>query len=111
MELHFHPFRIQMVQELLPHYLNMQRGFCTKLLEMMDTLPQFFPNLATSDEAYSHLSGFVNKQDFRYWAEENPHFLLQSPLRGHQVTVWCGHTSLSILGPYFFKTTMDMQLR
>jgi hypothetical protein len=37
MDLHLHPFKIQMVQELLPCDLNMQWDFCTKLLEMMYT--------------------------------------------------------------------------
>jgi hypothetical protein len=38
MELHFHSFKIQMTQELLPRDLNVRRDFCTKLLEMMDTI-------------------------------------------------------------------------
>jgi hypothetical protein len=103
MDLHFHTFKIQMVQELLPRDLNMQRDFCTKLSEMMDTLPQFLPHLITSDEAHFHLSGYVNKQNFRYWAEENPRLLHQSPLHSQKVTVWCGLSSFGILGPYFFE--------
>jgi hypothetical protein len=35
MDLHFQWFRIQMVQELLPHDINMRRNFCAKLLEEM----------------------------------------------------------------------------
>jgi ethanolamine utilization cobalamin adenosyltransferase len=91
MDLHFHPLKIQVVQKLLPHDLNMQRTFCTKLLEIMDTLLQFIPNLITSDEA-NFFSDYVHKQNFRYWAEENLHLLHQSPLHrfednGHAVTV------------------------
>jgi hypothetical protein len=37
MDLHFHQFKIQMVQELLPRDLNVRRDFCTKLLEILDT--------------------------------------------------------------------------
>jgi hypothetical protein len=37
-DLHFRPFQIQMVQELLPRDLNIQMYFCTKLLEMMNIL-------------------------------------------------------------------------
>jgi hypothetical protein len=70
MDLHFHPFTIQMVQELLPHDLNMKRDSCTKLFKMTDTLPQFLKNLITSDEAHFHLSRYVNKQNFRYLAEK-----------------------------------------
>jgi hypothetical protein len=49
----------------------MPRDSCTKLLEMMDILLQFLPNLIISDEVHFHVSGYVNKQNFRYWAEEN----------------------------------------
>jgi hypothetical protein len=30
-----------------------------------------------TDEAHFHLSGCVNEQNFRYWAEENPQELHQ----------------------------------
>jgi hypothetical protein len=86
MDFRFHPFKIQVVQELLPWDLNMQTDFCSKLLEMMDTLPQFLPNSITSDVAHFHLNRHVNKQNIRYWAEENTCLLQQSPLHS-QVTV------------------------
>jgi hypothetical protein len=105
MDLHFHPFKIQMVQELLPRDLNMQIYFCTKLLEMMNTLSQFLSNLITSDEAHFHLSEYVNKQNFWYWAEENPRLLNHSPLHNQKVTVWHALSSFGILGPYFRQQT------
>ncbi|PNF16160.1 hypothetical protein B7P43_G01117, partial [Cryptotermes secundus] len=86
--LHFHPFKIQMVLELLPRDLNMRRDSCTKLFEMLDALPQFLPTLITSDEAHFHVSEYyVNKQNFRYCAEENLRLLHQSPLHSQQVGV------------------------
>jgi hypothetical protein len=51
MDLFFPPLKIQMVQELLPHDLNMRRD-----LEMTETPQQFIPNLITSDEAHLNLS-------------------------------------------------------
>jgi hypothetical protein len=100
-----------MVQELLTRDLNMRRDFCTQLLEMMDILPQFLPNLITLDEAHFHLSGYVNKQIFRHWAEDNPRLLHQTLLHSQKVTVWCGLSSFGILAPYILKTRKDMQLR
>jgi len=29
-----------------------------------------------TDEAHLHLSGYVNKQDYRYWTPENPQELI-----------------------------------
>jgi hypothetical protein len=99
---YFHPFKIKMVQELQPHDLNMQTDSCTKLLEMMDNLLQFLPNLITSDDAHILLSEDVNKQNLRYWAEENPRLLHQSPLHSQQVRVWYGFSSSGSLRPYIF---------
>lgn len=56
-----------------------------------------------SDEARFHLSGYVNKQNFRFWSEVNPRELHQQPLHSTKVTVWCTMSSLGIIGPYFFE--------
>jgi len=60
-------------------------------------------NLWMSDEAHFHLSGFVNKQNFRYWSERNPCNLHEKPLHSEKVTVWCAVSSRGIIGPYFFE--------
>ncbi|XP_014471890.1 PREDICTED: uncharacterized protein LOC106742984 [Dinoponera quadriceps] len=41
-----------------------------------------------NDEAHFHLSGYVNKQNFHYWAPENPNELHERPLHSAKVTVW-----------------------
>ena len=46
--------------------------------------------LIMCDEAHFHLNNTVNKQNFRYWASENPRELHQRPLHSPKVTVWCG---------------------
>lgn len=43
------------------------------------------------DEAYFHLKGFVNKQNYRYYATEL------------QVTVWCAVSNKFIIGSYFYE--------
>ena len=56
-----------------------------------------------SDEAHFHLSGTVNKQNFWYWAQNNPRDLHQRPLHSPRVTVWCAVSRLGVVGPYFFE--------
>jgi hypothetical protein len=56
-----------------------------------------------NDEAHFYLSGFVNKQNFRYWSATNPIELHDRPLRSSKVTVWCAIYSFPIIGPYFFE--------
>ena len=60
-----------------------------------------------SDEAHFHLWGFVNKQNFRYWAEENPRQHHERPLHSKWVTVWCAVADFGIIGPYFFLRQKD----
>jgi hypothetical protein len=58
--------------------------------------------LFMSDEAHFHLSGFVNKQNFRYWAK-NSYQLRQKPLHSAKFRVWRAISSFGIIGPYFFE--------
>ena len=57
----------------------------------------------TANEAHFLLSGYVNKQNYRYWAPENPQELCQRPVHSERLTVWCGIASFGVLGPYFFE--------
>ena len=59
--------------------------------------------LIMSDKVHFHLNGTVNKQNFRYWASENPRELHQRPLCSPKVTVWCGLGKFGIFGPFFFE--------
>ncbi|GFY01191.1 DUF4817 domain-containing protein [Trichonephila clavipes] len=78
-----------------------------------DTLTKSFPKvlqnippadvLILSDETHFHLSGTVNKQNFRYWAAENPQLLHQRPLNSPHVTFWCAVAEFDVLGPQFFE--------
>ena len=43
-----------------------------------------------SDGAHFHLSGFVNKQNCRIWANDNPRVIVEKPMHPQRVTVWCG---------------------
>ncbi|PNF42004.1 hypothetical protein B7P43_G12994 [Cryptotermes secundus] len=101
--LHFHSYKMVVVQELSPHDLQNRIMVCETLLE---TLPPdalvFF-----SDEAHFHLSGYVNKQNMRYWSGNNPRDLHERPLHSDKVTVWCALSRVGIIGPYFFRY-MDM---
>jgi hypothetical protein len=70
---------------------------------MINEIPDLVNNLLMSDEAHFHLSGFVNKQNFRYWSGENPQRFHEKPLHSMKVTVWCVISAFGIVGPNFFK--------
>jgi len=76
-----------MVQELKLVDLYSYTTFCREMVTWMDENENFIQNVWMSDEAYFHLDGFVNKQNGRYWIEENPHQLHQRPLHSDRLTV------------------------
>ena len=102
-DLHLHPYKIQLVQALNPQDYAIRLGFCDTMLQLFEDDPQLIHNLWMSDEAHFHLSGYVNKQNYRYWADANPHQLHERPLHSEKVTVWCAISSSGIIGPYFFE--------
>ena len=81
----------------------MRRQFCERMMAKVNEDEDFISNLWMSDEAHFHLNGFVNKQNFRYWAQRNPAQLHQRPLHSNKVTVWCAMSSYGVIGPYFFE--------
>jgi hypothetical protein len=42
-----------------------------------------------SDEAWFHLSSFVNSQNTCLWGSENPHALFEEPLHSQKVGMFC----------------------
>jgi hypothetical protein len=49
-----------------------------------------------------HLNVFVNKHNFRYWADQNPRRVHEVLLHSIKVTVWCAVPSFGIMDPYYF---------
>ena len=78
---------------------------------MLLEIQQHVPHAAVvlfSDEAHFHLCGAVNKQNFRYWAENSPRELHERPLHCPRVTVWCAVAEFGIWGPYFLNTFVNV---
>ncbi|KAJ8874715.1 hypothetical protein PR048_025581 [Dryococelus australis] len=56
-------------------------------------------SVLSSDKVHFHLSDYVNKHSFLYWAETNPRHFLHT----ERATVWCAVTEFGIIGPYLFE--------
>ena len=98
-DLNMHPYKMMVVQELN------ERDYETRTTLCRDILQNIPPTavLICSDEAHFHLSGTVNKQNFRYWSVNNPCELHERPLHSAKVTVWCAIGDFGVWGPYFFE--------
>ena len=62
-----------------------------------------------SDEAHFHLNGFVNKQNCRVWARENPKAIHERQLHPMKCTISCGVKSTATSVLTFFKMKMVAQ--
>jgi hypothetical protein len=52
--LKFHPYKIQVVQELKPSDFVSQQQFCEKMIEKINDDPNFVNNFFMSDEAFPY---------------------------------------------------------
>jgi hypothetical protein len=68
----------------------------------MKTAIDYF-QLVMSDDAHSHLNGYINKQTCRVWATENPKVTQKRVLHTLRVPVWYGISANGITGSYFFE--------
>ena len=101
--LNFYPCKVQLIQELKPQDFQPRLQYAVRLRELAENDLNFFDKLIMSNETHFHLNGFVNKQNCRFWAKENPRAVHQRELHPLKCTVLCAITSNEIIGPYFFE--------
>ena len=106
-DLGLYPYRLTSVQQLLPTDYPTREEFSRWFLATMtdDILNRTF----FSDEAWFHLSGYVNSQNMRMWSAENPHFFVETPLHPQKIGVWVGLSRRRLVGPIFFNGTLTAQ--
>jgi hypothetical protein len=103
----FHPYKLQTVQQLNANDLVLRLKFCQDEIVRISCDPLHLVNLLHTDEANFHLSGAVNKQNFRYWSSQNPNWVTDEPLHSPKVIVWAGVSSKRIIGPFFFDENVN----
>lgn len=103
----FHPYGVKLTQELNEADYGKRLDFC-ELMERRVRDPNFLRTVCFSDESTFHLTGYVNRHNCRYWAQENPNEHLeahtQRPLKRN---VWAGILGDEIIGPFFIDGNLD----
>lgn len=100
------PYKIQTFQPMKAENEEKRVMFANQLICNIDDGVTDLGSIWFSDEAHFHLDGYVNKQNWRFWANENPHVAVQKSLHPKRVTVWCGLSKKSIIGPIFIHETV-----
>lgn len=102
------PYKIQVHQSLKEIDYESRSVFCTWLIATTDDDPTFLDTCFFSDEAWFHLSGYINTQNSRYWASKDPHQFIESTLHPQKVGVWAA-LSASRIFFCFFQDTVKSQ--
>lgn len=112
-DLKMFPYKVQTVHQLLAVDRQTRLTYAQAILNLNKQEDNFSSKIIMSDEAHFHLSGYVNKQNYRFWGTENPCITHQEPLHPIKVTAWCAVYAGGVIGPFFFEnatgqtTTVD----
>ena len=104
-DIHAFPYKIQSESFLTDEQKGKRLHFANWFAEKLEEDADFPKKLHMTDACHAHLSGMVNKQNFRYWGTDNPgnastEMVPRSVLK---VTVWVAVGWYGIIGPYFFE--------
>jgi len=86
-DLHYHPYKIQVAQELSEWDKVILLQFCNEFLDLVKNKSNIVNTLLMSSDAHFRVSGYVNKHNCHYWAPNNPHELHHCLL--HSAKVQC----------------------
>jgi hypothetical protein len=104
--LHLRPYKITQVQVIEECNYGRRKHFCNWFLQAVHN-SVLEPKLTFyTDEAWFHLSGYINAQNNRYWSSINLKQTFEMPLQDQKIGVWCAITASQIVGPVFFKTLL-----
>ena len=100
-------YRVTSVHELQEPDKIKHVWYCNWLFNFVEINPDILKVTWFTNEAWFHVSGYVNSQNTRVWASENPRVFLELSLHPEKVWVWCAIYGQRIIGPIFFEETVN----
>jgi len=100
-----HPYKVHVVQELKPEDYNARLDYGHWFNNNLNN-NQILDLTFFTDEAWFHLSGYVNSQNYRTWGTENPHVLQETSLHPLKIGIWVAMSRRRIIGPIFFNNNV-----
>lgn len=97
-----HPYKLTPTQELSEDDFDRRMVFCEEMMQILDNNVIQLENVLFSDESTFTLNGHVHRQNCRYWASENPHWMRELHTQNRvKVNVWAGIIGEHVIGPFF----------
>jgi len=107
--LKFYPYRMQGFHDLIPGDYAKRVKYCRWFKNLIRGNIGVLDQMFFTDEAWFHLSGYVNSQNYRTWRTENPHNYTETPLHSQKIGVWCAISRRRIIGRLFFETSINAE--
>lgn len=95
------PYRIKLLQKLLPNDFAKRMEFCYALHNATED-DDFIGRLVFSDEATFHLNGKVNRHNVRIWGTEQPLAVVEHERDSPKLNVFAAISKTKVYGPFFF---------
>jgi hypothetical protein len=105
----FHPYKMELHQLLSAEDHKTRLKFARLHVQLVAD-PAFLDSLLFSDESHFELHGGVNRHNFRYWSDHNPHWYREAPLHSPRFTVWAAIGKKGVIGPVFTRENVNGQL-
>jgi hypothetical protein len=103
----YHPYRPNLVQNLVPGDSERRLTFVAWLLVQTQEEQRFLDYICWTDESKFTNNGIINKQNNRYWSDSNPFWTNDINFQHVWGTnVWCGLVGGKLFGPYFYDGTL-----
>ena len=83
--------------------------FCRWFQNFLNQNPGILDLTWFTDEAWFHLSEYINSQNTRIWAETNPYTLQAEPLYAQKIGVWCAVSHRHIISPIYHENTVNSE--
>lgn len=104
----FHPYKIQLCQELYGTDFANRIEFCMWVLNKVAENENFFDNVLFSDECTFHNNALVNRHNFHYYSDSNQHqYRVIRNQNKWSINVWGGTLGPYLIGPYFFEGPLN----
>lgn len=101
-------WRPRLVHALNEDDFDRRSQFSEWYVNVTEEDPSVEDRILWSDEATFHLNGQVNRHNSVYYAETNPHLLMEGKkIQSPGVCVWAAIRSSGVIGPYFFEDTVS----
>ena len=106
----FKPYKFKILHHMHDGDFERRSEMSYWFMWQLNENPEFLKSVLFTDEANFYTNGVVNKQQSRYWAQENPHVFLDRNEQGAaRLMVWLGGWDETLIGPFFFDGTVTGQ--